>query len=84
MPCWLLAGGSFLFGLLQKLTDNTATGSPQSKTEGVREPRREGERKEIQTETSINKGRNFKNKTNEKLETEIHKWIESEIQNLLT
>ena len=45
---------------------------------------REGERKEIQTETSINKGRNFKNKTNEKLETEIHKWIESEIQNLLT
>lgn len=45
VQCWLLAGGSFLFGLLQKLTDNTATGSPQSKTEGVREPRREGERK---------------------------------------
>ena len=32
----------------------------------------------------INKGKNLKNKTNEKLETEIHKWIESEIQNLLT
>ena len=45
VQCWLLAGGSFLCGLLQKLTDNTAAGSPQSKTEGVREPRREGERK---------------------------------------